>query len=294
MFNPLPVFHSYGMTVGLVAPFMVGMRVFLYPTPLHYKQIPPLVEESGATILIGTDTFANGWGRMAEPQNFKKLELVVLGAEKIKAATRELWRERFDIELLEGYGVTETAPVVSANTPLYNRLGTVGRLLPGMSYRLEEVPGLSDAGRLWVKGPNVMQGYIHDDGTVDELPGGWHDTGDIVSVDADGYITIRGRAKRFAKLGGEMVSLAAIEAIVAQVWPDNTHAVVAVPDERKGEQLVLVTDRIGADREALLAAARDRGIPELMVPKRIVAVDALPMLATGKTDYPRIEKIAQG
>ncbi len=293
MFNPLPVFHSFGMTVGLVAPFMIGMRVFFYPSPLHYKQIPPLIEESGATILIGTDTFANGWGRMAEPRHFKKLQLVVLGAEKIKPATREMWRERFGIELLEGYGVTETAPVLAANTPQHNRIGTVGRLLPGMSYRLEEVAGLADAGRLWVRGPNVMLGYLHGDGRAEPLPGGWHDTGDIVSVDEDGYITIRGRAKRFAKLGGEMISLAAVEAIVAQTWPDNAHAVVAVPDDRKGEQLVLVTDLVAAEREALLAAARQKGVPELMVPRRIVTVAALPMLATGKTDYPAIEAIAR-
>ncbi|MCX5496941.1 AMP-binding protein [Kaistia dalseonensis] len=295
LFNPLPVFHSFGMTVGLIAPFAIGMRVFFYPTPLHYKQIPPIVAESGSTILIGTDTFAGGWGRMGEKKDFEKLRLVVLGAERIKDQTRTLWRDKFGIELFEGYGATEAAPVISANTPLYHRDGTVGRLLPGMSYRIEPVAGLDEGGRFWITGPNVMQGYLRDSapGKLERTPDGWHDTGDIVSVDAEGYITIRGRAKRFAKIGGEMISLAAVEAYASQVWPDNIHAVVAVPDERKGEQLVLVTDRVDPDREALVGSARLHGIPEIMVPKRIVTVEALPMLGTGKTDYPAIIEIAK-
>jgi acyl-[acyl-carrier-protein]-phospholipid O-acyltransferase/long-chain-fatty-acid--[acyl-carrier-protein] ligase len=295
LFNPLPVFHSFGMTVGLIAPFAIGMRVFFYPTPLHYKQIPALVRDSGSTILIGTDTFAAGWARMAEAGDFEKLRLVVLGAEKIKPTTRTLWRDRFGIELFEGYGATEAAPVVSANTPLYHRDGTVGRLLPGMSYRIEPVPGLDEGGRFWIKGPNVMLGYLRDSapGVLEQTPDGWHDTGDIVSLDADGYITIRGRAKRFAKIGGEMISLAAVEAYAAQVWPDNVHAAVSVPDERKGEQIVLVTERADPDRNALIASARAHGVPEIMVPKRIVSVAALPILATGKTDYPAIGELAR-
>jgi len=295
LFNPLPVFHSFGMTVGLVAPFSIGMRVFFYPTPLHYKQIPAIVADSGSTILIGTDTFASGWGRQAEPEHFKKLRLVVLGAERIKEATRKIWRERFGIELYEGYGATEAAPAIAANTPLYHRDGTVGRLLPGMSYRIEEVAGLDEGGRLWITGPNVMLGYMRETapGQLEATPDGWHDTGDVVSVDAEGYITIRGRAKRFAKIGGEMISLAAAEAYVAQVWPDDAHAVVAVADERKGEQLVLVTDRHDPDREQLIASAREHGVPEIMLPKRIVTVEALPMLGTGKTDYSAIGELAK-
>ncbi|SHF29791.1 Acyl-CoA synthetase (AMP-forming)/AMP-acid ligase II [Kaistia soli DSM 19436] len=295
LFNPLPVFHSFGMTVGLVAPFSIGMRVFFYPTPLHYKQIPALIKDSGSTILIGTDTFAAGWGRQAEDDQFKSLRLVVLGAERIKPQTRTLWRDRFGIELFEGYGATEAAPVIAANTPLFHRDGTVGRLLSGMSYRLEPVPGLDEGGRLWIRGPNVMRGYMRESapGVLEATDDGWHDTGDIVSVDAEGYITILGRAKRFAKLGGEMISLAAAEAYVAQVWPDNAHAMVAVPDDRKGEQLVLVTDRPSPDRDELIAAARLHGVAEIMLPRRIVSVEALPMLGTGKTDYPAITALAK-
>ncbi|MCX5516126.1 2-acylglycerophosphoethanolamine acyltransferase [Kaistia algarum] len=295
LFNPLPVFHSFGMTVGLVAPFSIGMRVFFYPTPLHYKQIPAMIADSGSTILIGTDTFAAGWGRQAEPEHFRKLRVVVLGAERIKDATRKIWRDRFGIELYEGYGATEAAPAIAANTPLYHRDGTVGRLLPTMSYRIEPVPGLDEGGRLWIAGPNVMLGYMRESapGTLERTEDGWHDTGDIVSIDAEGYITIRGRAKRFAKIGGEMISLAAAEAYVAQVWPDDAHAVVAVPDERKGEQLVLVTDRQDPDREELIVSAREHGLAEIMLPKRIVSVEALPMLGTGKTDYAAIGELAR-
>ena len=192
-------------------------------------------------------------------------------------------------------GATEAAPAVAANTPLYHRDGTVGRLLPRMSYRIEPVPGLDEGGRLWIAGPNVMLGYMRESapGELETTPDGWHDTGDIVSVDAEGYITIRGRAKRFAKIGGEMVSLAAAEAYVSQVWPDEAHAIVAVPDDKKGEQLVLVTERANPEREALIASARLHGIAEIMLPKRIVSVAALPMLGTGKTDYPAIGEIAR-
>lgn len=296
LFNPLPVFHAFGMTVGLVAPFSIGIRVVLYPTPLHYKQIPPLIRNTGATILIGTDTFAGGWGRQANPEDFEKLRLVVLGAERIKEATRALWSERFGLHLHEGYGATEAGPVIAANTPLYYRDGTVGRLLPAMSYRLETVQGMDEGGRLFITGPNIMRGYLRFErpGIIEPTQDGWHDTGDIVSVDADGYITVLGRAKRFAKIGGEMISLAAAEAYVAQIWPHEAHAMVAVPDERKGEQLVLVTERANADRGELIAAAQPHGVSEIMLPRRIMTVEALPVLGTGKTDYPAIIEMARG
>lgn len=294
IFNALPVFHSFGLTTGLLAPVVVGMRTYLYPTPLHYRQIPPLVRESGATILTGTDTFAVGWGRAAGPEDFKGLRLVFLGAEKVKDATRRLWRERFGLELYEGYGATEAAPVIAANTEQENKEGSAGKLMPGLEVMLETVPGLDHGGRLHVRGPNVMAGYMRHDtpGMLEAPDEGWHDTGDIVSIDDDGFIFIRGRAKRFAKIGGEMVSLAAVEAYCSEVWPENTHAVTAVAHPRKGETLVLVTDRPEADRRQLLEWAKVHGVSELMLPKTIVSVDALPVLGTGKLDYTAVSEIA--
>ena len=295
IFNALPVFHSFGLTTGLLAPIVVGMRTFLYPTPLHYRQIPPLVRKSGATILTGTDTFAAGWGRAADPEDFKGLRLVFLGAEKVKDTTRRLWRERFGIPLYEGYGATEAAPVIAANTEHDNKEGSAGKLMPGLEVRLETVPGLDQGGRLHVRGPNVMAGYMRHDtpGTLEPLKEGWHDTGDIVTIDEDGFVFIRGRAKRFAKIGGEMVSLAAVEAYCSEVWPDNTHAVMAVSHPRKGETLVLVTDRSEAERQELLDWSKEHGVSELMLPKSIICVDALPVLGTGKLDYTAIAEMAE-
>lgn len=294
IFNALPVFHSFGLTAGMLLPILGGFRSFLYPSPLHYKQIPGLVKSTNTTILLTTDTFATGWAKAAEADDFRSVRFTICGAERVKEPTRKLWRERFGVDLNEGYGVTETAPVLSVNRPGDNHHGTVGPLLPGIEARLEPVPGLSDGGRLFIKGPNVMLGYYKVDRPGElQQTGEWHDTGDIVAIDEDGFLSIRGRAKRFAKIGGEMVSLAAAEAYAACVWPDASTAVVAVPDARKGESLVLVTDAADARVEPLLAWAQENGVAELMIPKRIINVEALPVLGTGKLDYVTIERLAR-
>jgi acyl-[acyl-carrier-protein]-phospholipid O-acyltransferase/long-chain-fatty-acid--[acyl-carrier-protein] ligase len=243
--------------------------------------------------MVATDTFVSGYARAAEPGQLASLKYVVCGAEKVKEPTRELLT-RTGTELLEGYGVTETAPVLACNLPQTNRYGSVGRLLPGIEARLEPVPGLADGKRLFVRGPNVMAGYLFPDnpGVVVPPEGGWHDTGDIVSMD-DGFISIRGRAKRFAKLGGEMVSLAAVETLACGLWNDAQHVVLSFPDPRKGEQLLLVTDKPAASKDDLLAYARQEGFPELWVPKSILIVPAVPVLASGKIDLQATVEMAR-
>ncbi|MCC0016953.1 MAG: AMP-binding protein [Rhodobiaceae bacterium] len=295
LFNALPVFHSFGMTGGMIAPLLAGIPVFLYPSPLHYRQIPPLVRKFAATILVGTDTFAMGWGRVAEPEDFASLRVGFLGAEKIRENTRDFYEEHFDFPLIEGYGATEAAPVISANTLRHRKDGTVGRVMPGIDFRLDPVIGLAEGGRLAVRGPNIMAGYLSADapGELQPPPDGWHDTGDIVTVDTEGFITISGRAKRFAKIGGEMVSLAACEGHASVLWPDNSHAVVAIEHPRKGEELVLVTDYQDAQREDLVRHFLAHGLAEIMIPKRIVKVEALPVLGTGKLDYRGVEELAE-
>ena len=225
----------------------------------------------------------------------RNVHFTVLGAERVKEQTRKLWMDRFGVTLNEGYGVTETAPVLAVNRPGAERVGTVGTLLPGIEARLEPVPGLDEGGRLFVRGPNVMIGYFRVDqpGVLQQV-GDWHDTGDIVTIDADGFVAIRGRAKRFAKIGGEMISLAAVEAYAAAIWPEASHAVVSVPDDRKGEALVLVSDTTEAAVEPLIAYAKAHGVAEIMVPKRIVHVDSLPVMGTGKLDLVQIGEIAKG
>jgi acyl-[acyl-carrier-protein]-phospholipid O-acyltransferase/long-chain-fatty-acid--[acyl-carrier-protein] ligase len=291
MFNPLPIFHCFGLTGGVLLPILTGMKAFQYPSPLHIKQIPPLVKDTKASILLATDTFVNQYARSAEPGELSGLEFVVCGAEKVRDETHNLVAERFGpVPLLEGYGVTEASPVIAVNKPIDNRRGTVGGLVPGMEVRLEPVDGIP-GGRLYVRGPNVMAGYLKADGTVEAPVDGWHDTGDVVSVSDDNWLQILGRVKRFAKVGGEMVSLTAAEDLAASVWPDCRHAVVAVPDPKKGERLVLVTDRRDADAAPLVSHAQAIGAPEIAVPRKIIRVPEIPVLGTGKTDYVALQRI---
>ena len=286
VFNPLPVFHSFGLTAGLLFGLLSGYRVVLYPSPLHYKQVPKLVGETKATILFGTDTFLVGYARAAEADDLRTVRLIVAGAEKVKDETRRLWQP-FGAIILEGYGCTECSPVIACNHPLANRPGTVGPVLPGIRWRLRRVPGIEEGGRLIVEGPNVMLGYLlaSAPGKLQPAPADGHDTGDIVVVGEGDALAIRGRAKRFAKIGGEMVSLAAVEALAAGLWPEATHVGVSLPDPKKGEQIVLVSDRPDADRQALIARAKAEGVSELYVPRAVLVVNAVPVLGSGKVDY---------
>jgi acyl-[acyl-carrier-protein]-phospholipid O-acyltransferase/long-chain-fatty-acid--[acyl-carrier-protein] ligase len=295
VFNVLPVFHSFGLTVGLVLPLVSGVRIYLYPSPLHYRTVPELIYGVNATILFGTDTFLSGYARAAHAYDFRSLRYILAGAEPVKESTRRTYMEKFGKCILEGYGVTETAPALALNTPMFNKFGTVGRLLPGMEARLEKVPGVEDGGRLFVKGPNVMLGYLRAEspGVLDPPPGGWHDTGDIVSIDKQGFVTIRGRAKRFAKIGGEMISLAAVEAIAGELWPDVPSAVVSAPDPRKGERLILVTQKPDAARGAFQAFAKSRGASDLMVPSEIIVLPKMPLLGSGKVDLVAVAKLVR-
>jgi acyl-[acyl-carrier-protein]-phospholipid O-acyltransferase/long-chain-fatty-acid--[acyl-carrier-protein] ligase len=287
VFNALPVFHSFGLSAGLLMPLVAGVPVYLYPTPLHYRIIPELVYQSNATIMFGTDTFLAGYARVAHPYDFARVRLILSGAEAVKARTRQLYMDRFGVRILEGYGVTETAPVLAINTPLANRAGSVGRLSPLMDSKLEPVPGIEHGGRLYVRGPNVMLGYYRAEhpGVLEPPVGGWHDTGDIVEIDPQGFIFIKGRAKRFAKIGGEMISLSAVEAIAAELWPQQITVVVALPDARKGERLALLTTDAKCKREDFLKFARQKGATELMVPADVLVVSKIPLLGSGKPDY---------
>ncbi|MEJ1157455.1 acyl-[ACP]--phospholipid O-acyltransferase [Prosthecomicrobium sp. N25] len=295
VFNVLPLFHSFGLTVGLVLPLVSGVPVYLYPSPLHYRIVPELVYGTNATILFGTDTFLAGYARSAHPYDFRSIRYVVAGAEPVKDSTRRIWMEKFGLRILEGYGVTEAAPVVAINTPMFNRFGTVGRLLPGLEHRLEPVPGVEGAGRLLIRGPNIMLGYlrVENPGVLEPPHEGWYDTGDIVAIDREGYVAIKGRAKRFAKVGGEMISLAAVETLAAELWPDTLSAVATVPDPKKGERLVLVTTRKEAGRAEFQAYAKSKGASELMIPSEFVVVDKLPLLGSGKTDFVAVTRMVR-
>jgi acyl-[acyl-carrier-protein]-phospholipid O-acyltransferase/long-chain-fatty-acid--[acyl-carrier-protein] ligase len=323
VFNVLPMFHSFGLTGATILPLTSGIRIFFYPSPLHYRIVPELVYDTNATILFGTDTFLGGYAKFAHPYDFYSVRYIFAGAEKLKDETRRTWSEKYGVRVFEGYGATETAPVISVNTPMQNKPGSVGRLMPGLEHKLESVQGVEEGGKLIVRGPNVMLGYMlaNNPGTLvpphytfarsedqasperrfmaesadsaGNIPNLWYDTGDIVKIDEKGYVSIQGRAKRFAKIGGEMVSLAAVEQFLSTLWPDYHHAVVNLPDEKKGEQLVLVTDKKDARREDIVRYTRDNGIGELSVPRTIKIVDAVPLLGTGKTDYQGVKTLAE-
>ncbi|EIC30593.1 LOW QUALITY PROTEIN: acyl-CoA synthetase (AMP-forming)/AMP-acid ligase II [Methylomicrobium album BG8] len=288
--NFLPMFHSFGFTVGSMLPVLNGMQAFFYPTPLHYAVIPEIAYEIKATVMFGTNTFLAAYGKKANPYDFFRMRYVgVAGAEKLQENTRALWADKFGIRILEGYGATETTPITSVNTPMNYKAGTVGRFMPGMKYQLEPVPGIHDGGQLHVSGPNIMQGYLLAANPGKRVPPeskygkGWYDTGDIVSVDGEGYITIKGRSKRFAKVSGEMVSLTAVEQYAIEAWPEGHHAAVSLPDPKKGEQVILLTTHKGATLHDLTRSAV--GVAQISLPRKIFVVDVLPVLATGKTNY---------
>lgn len=286
-FSVMPLFHAFGLTACVLLPIYHGIKTFIYPSPLHYRKVPNMIYECNATITFGTDTFLAGYGRYAHPYDFYSIRYVFAGGEKLKERTRKLWMEKFGIRIFEGYGVTEASPAISMNTPMQNKPGTVGNFLPGIRYQIKPVVGIKEGGRLLVSGPNVMLGYLSVEKTGEIIPPehGWYDTGDIVALDANGYLCIKDRAKRFAKISGEMVSLTAVENVIYDLWMDKHHAVFAIPDAKKGEQLILVTEYKLATRNELLKFYQERGLSELNLPRRLYFIDAMPLLSSGKVNY---------
>ncbi len=290
--NALPMFHSFGLTAGTLLPILSGIPAFLYPSPLHYKAISELCYDQDITLLFGTSTFLAGYGKHAHPYNFYSLRYIFAGAEKLKDDVRQMWQEKFGVRIFEGYGATETSPILSLNTPLANKTGTVGRLLPGMQAQLEQVEGIAGGGNLLVRGPNVMKGYlINGQGFIPAEE--WYKTGDLVEIDANGYITIKSRIKRFAKIGGEMVSLNLVEDLAVQCYGHSGFAAISVNDARKGERVILYTtdDSIALDK--LRGFLAEKGFSPLLLPASLQFISALPLLGSGKTDYVALKQLAE-
>ncbi len=298
-FIALPMFHCFGLT-GTVIMTLNGIKSFFYPSPLHYRAIPETIYDVGATILIGTDTFLNGYACYAHPYDFYSVRYIFAGAEKLQEKTRQLWLNKYGIRIFEGYGITETAPVIACNTPMHNKQGTVGRLLSKIEYNIKPVEGIKEGGRLFVKGPNIMLGYLNLDkpGTIQSVASqekGWYDTGDIVKIDSEGYITIIGRVKRFAKIAGEMISLAAIEELATRIDsdPNSINAVIYLADEKKGEQILLFTTSPIITKESFINIIDKVMVSAMHLPKFIINVPEIPIFPTGKVNYPEVIKMAR-
>ena len=296
VFNALPMFHSFGLTVGTLFPLLEGAKLFLYPSPLHYRVVAEIVYEIGASIMFGTDTFFRGYAKIAHPFDFHNVRFMFGGAEAVKPDTRNMWMERLGIRVLEAYGATECSPVVTANNRIFNRFGSIGKLLPAIQYKIEPVEGIEKGGELVIKGPNIMLGYIMPDnpGKLVPLEGGWYHTGDVVEIDEIGFVYIKDRIKRFAKIGGEMVSLNAVHEMVCKAYEwmgaEFQYGVVAVPHESKGEQIVLVTNNNQVTQDVLHSYIKNNGMSELFLPRVILYRDKLPVFATGKADNVTLKK----
>jgi acyl-[acyl-carrier-protein]-phospholipid O-acyltransferase/long-chain-fatty-acid--[acyl-carrier-protein] ligase len=298
LFTCLPMFHSFGLTVGTLLPLARGMSVFVYPSPLHYRVIPAAFYGQNCTVFLSTNTFLNGYARKAQPYDFRSMRYLFAAAEKLQEATARTWAQRFGVRILEGYGATECAPCVAVNTPLQPKYGTVGRIMPGMEYRLEPVEGVENAGRLFVRGPNVMRGYLNKDANAKfKSLDGWYDTGDIVRVDSEGFFQIQGRLKRFAKVSGEMVSLTAVEEALAGAFPQYglrcQIAIVTRPDEEKGEALIAVTNEPKLTLDEIRAAIRGKSLTNLCVPREIRCLREIPKLGTGKVNHRELQRLIE-
>ena len=288
-FNPLPMFHCFGLTAGTLLPILSGARCFQFPTPLRYRQVVELIYHWRATILFGANSFLSRYGDVAAPQDLQSLRYVFAGAEPLKEDTYQQWQGKFGLQILQGYGVTEASPIIAVNTRAFNRHGTVGLPVAGLECRLQTLPEMPspNIGVLHVRGPNVMQGYIKADtpGEITPLIEGWYDTGDIVEIDSDLYIRILGRQKRFAKIAGEMVSLAAVENVIAELSPEHNHAVLRRSHPKRGEELILFTENRAVQRDKITKAIQYQGLSPLMLPSKIHYLAEIPLLGTGKIDY---------
>ncbi|MDR1657202.1 MAG: AMP-binding protein [Deltaproteobacteria bacterium] len=287
--NAMPLFHTMGLNPLFLLPMLFGLRSFLYISPLHAHTIPRLAYELKATFIVASDTFANAWAKEAHQADFGTIKFFLAGSEQIKAKTHELFLREFGVRILEGYGVSEAAPAIFLNSLYYYRCGSCGVKVPGLELMIEPVEGVAQGGILKVKGPNIMSGYLFSDrpGVLVPPKDGWHDTGDIVEIDPDGFGYIRGRFKRFAKIAGEMISLVTIEDVVNKLWPGQPQAVVAVEDQRRGERLVLVTEEQSPDLEKLREAIRAEGLPDFYSPRHFLCLK-IPLYPVGKINMPKL------
>ncbi len=286
-FTCLPFFHSFGLGIGILLPILSGCKVILYPTPLHFQTIPKMLEEKKATVFFSTDTFLKKYLPYVSKSTFLNIRYLIAGAEKVDETTHEKYQS-FNIKIFEGYGVTEASPAISVNTSENYKIGSVGKILPGIDYKIEKIEGYENGGLLYIKGDNVIDRYFGMNEKFD-----WYNTGDVAYVDKEGYLFILGRLKRFAKIAGEMISLGLVEDFPKKLWPENSSIVCSIKDEQKGESLMLITDKIDANLKNLADFIKGSGLSNLYIPKKIKIIEEFPILGSGKIDYRKLQDIAE-
>lgn len=291
MFSALPHFHAFGLTAGALLPLLNGMQTIIGLSPLRHKENLQLIRTHRATVMLSTDTFLAQMYKVTEAEDLSTLRFVVAGAERLKPRTRDLY-EALGVTVLEGYGATEASPVIAVNVPGATRQGTVGRILPHIEYRIDAQEGIAEGGVLHIRGANLMKSYLHD--LLEErssLTDGWYDTGDIVTVDADGFLAIKGRKKRFTKIAGEMISLGYIEDEVSKLSPDHQHAAIAIESDEQIKTLIrLYTNDPTLSLEVIRAHYASAHIPNTSLPRELIYMAELPVLRTGKVDYQSLQQ----
>lgn len=294
----LPYFHVFGLTVNLWTPLFHGMTIISHANPLDYKTICQIIREHKPTLMVGTPSFLWGYLRKSEPGDFGSLRLILCGADKCPEQLRHEFMERHGLVLYEGYGTTETSPVIAVNNPGHNRPGSVGPVLPGVEVKIEnydtgDICAAGETGRILVKGALVMKGYYGDlEETSMRIRHGWYDTGDMGYMDQDGYLWHAGRLKRFVKIGGEMVSLVMVENALEKFLPEGTGCcVVEVPDPLKGAKIIAVITQPADEKQLHKQLAQH--LPNIALPRQLIVMEDLPKMGSGKIDFRGVTELVR-
>jgi len=294
----LPLFHVFGLTVTMWLPLRYGMTIVSYANPLEFKSICEIIRDEKVTFVVGTPLFMWGYLRKSEPGDFASCRIMLTGADKTPDSLRQEFFQKHQLELLEGYGCTETSPVISSNVPGASRPGSVGKPLPNIQVRLEhyetgETSGVGEIGKILVMGDSIMTGYFDDfEATTLSTRRGWYDTGDMGYQDADGYLWHVGRLKRFVKIGGEMVSMIRVENVLERCLPEGVACcVVEVPDGVRGARIVAAVTQV-VDQANILRQMSEE-LPNISLPKHFVVIEALPIMGTGKIDFRRTTELVR-
>lgn len=294
--NPLPLFHSFGLTIGAIMPFALGIRSFLFPSPLLAKKIVERIKEEQSTLFVATNSFYELYSKFATKENMGSLRIAVAGAEKLKQPLKDFYKENIGIELYEGYGATEASPVIAIGVPGSNKNGSVGKMLDGIEYKLRKIEGVENGGSLLLKGPNLMKGYLIKGRGFAPLED-WYDTGDVVEIDEEGFVFIKARLKRFSKIAGEMISLTLLEDLASTAVNDPNICAVAIPDKKRGEKIVLFTASEEYDKKEFRKRVSEeiakRNLSNLYVPSSIEKIENIPLLGSGKANYRHLEMLAE-